>query len=492
MAADFFRIYRGLELDEAAQFLTGAGAPGAGGDTADAPRGSFFTDTATGDLYLKTSQGTGTDKWRRMATQDYVSSVASVGLSWREPVHVIDTASSSVAALKADLDADDQIQGIGAFSGMRILGSTVTGNANIFVVSGSTGDWTLTEDLNLETPGDTVFVIGGNGAGRTYQYSGSAWTWINNSDQTELAFLRAYVGKDGVGSELPDYTSNNIVADNDSLETAIGKLDAEAARLFAFIGKSAAGTEMPAYASNNYVNDGDSLETGISNVDAAIGNQATEITSIQTYLGKTAGDGTPDYTSNNHVVDNTSVTAAISALDSEIGAAVSDGEVVQDTNTVNANIQALDAELASINDYLGKTVGDGTPDYTSNAYVADGDTLPAAISKLDAALAATSANTTASNVTSTTVVDTATGMVTAEWNVFVQSVSTPSKIRSFKIFAHINGTTVDHTTFAALKQGGNITGLNATVVQSGGAMQLSISSTEAVNVRAQRLSAIPA
>ena len=189
MSADFFRVYRGLELDEAAQFLTGTGAPGAAGDTSTAPRGSYFTDTASGDLYLKVSQGVGTDKWKRMATEDYVTTVTSTGISWREPVAVIDKTSTTVAALKADLDADDQIQGVAVTAGMRVLGANVAGNKNIFVVSGSSGNWTLTEDLNPESSGDTAYVIDGADAGKTYQFDGTDWIWIQGQSSTEDAFV---------------------------------------------------------------------------------------------------------------------------------------------------------------------------------------------------------------------------------------------------------------------------------------------------------------
>lgn len=441
MSQDFFRIYRGLELNEAAQFLTGTGAPGAAGDTSLAPRGSYFTDTNSGDLYLKVAQGVGTDKWKKMATEDYVSTVASSGLSWREPVSVIDTTSTTVAALKADLDADDLIQGVAVTVGMRILGASITGNKNIFVVSGSSGNWTLTEDLNPESSGDTTYVTDGVDAGKTYQFDGTNWIWIQGSSNDELAFLRAFVGKDAAGNELPQYTSNNVVADNDTLETAAGKLDAEAGFANAFMGKTAAGIEMPEYSSNNIVVDGTSLET------------------------------------------------AIGALDAEIGAAVVNGEVVLAANTVNANVQALDSEVASINDYLGKTAGDATPDYSSTAFVADNDSVTVAIGKLDAALAATSLTTSLTNVTSITALDSVTA-VTAEWDVFVRETATPTRVRAFKIFAMQNGTNVDSTIFAALNRGGAIAGFQATVTLVGGALVLNVQSTAAVDVRAQRLAAI--
>lgn len=441
MSADFFRIYRGLELDEVAQFLTGASAPGASGDTSTAPRGSYFTDTTTGDLWLKTAQGTGTDKWSKMATQDYVSTVASSGLSWREPVDVNDTTSTTTSALKADLDADDLIQGVPVVLGMRILGSGITGNKNIFVVGGVSGDWTITEDLNPESNGDTTFVTAGDDAGRTYQYDGANWIWINSADQTELTFIRNFVGKDGAGNELPQYTSNNVVADNDTLETAAGKLDAEAGFANAFTGKSAAGSELPDYTSVNVVADGDNLEV------------------------------------------------AIGKLDAEIGATVANGEVILAGNTVNQNVTALDGEVASVNDYLGKTAADATPDYTSEVYVTDGDSITTAVGKLDAAIAATSLTSTLTNVTSISAVDTVTA-VAAEWDVYVRETATPTRIRSFKVFAMHNGSVVDSTIFAALTRGGNITGFQATVTLSGGSLVLNVQSTAAVDVKSQRLSAI--
>ncbi len=442
MSADFFRVYRGLELDEVAQFLTGTGAPGASGDTSTAPRGSYFTDTANGDLYMKIAQGTGTDKWKRMATEDYVSTVASTGLSWREPVDVIDTTATTTTALKADLDADDLIQGVPVTLGMRILGSSITGNKNIFVVGGVSGNWTLTEDLNPETSGDTTYVVGGTDAGKTYQFDGTNWVWIQGSASDEDAFIRAFMGKDGAGNELPTYTSTNVVANNDSLETAIGKLDAEA----------------------GYVN---------------------------TFTGKTAGSDVPDYSSVNVVADGDSLETAIGKLDAEIGGTVANGEVILAANTVNQNVTALDGEVASINDYLGKTAGDGTPDYTGTTYVVDGDSVTSAINKLDAAIAATSLVSTLTNVTSVSAVDTVTA-VAAEWDVYVRETATPTRIRSFKVFAMHNGTNVDSTIFAALTRGGTITGFQATVTLSGSDLVLNVQSTAAVDVKAQRISAIAA
>lgn len=117
--SDFFRIYRGLELDDGAQFLTSTGVPGASGDSAAAPLGSVYIDKTNGDVYTKFDVGTGTDKWTLLATQE----------------------------------------------------------------------------------------------------------WILSNGNPEDAFMRAFVGKDGAGNEMPNYSSVTYITDGDSLETAIGKLD---------------------------------------------------------------------------------------------------------------------------------------------------------------------------------------------------------------------------------------------------------------------------
>lgn len=440
MSADFFRIYRGLELDEAVQFLSGSSAPGASGDSAAAPRGSYFTDTTSGDFYVKVAQGAGTDKWKQLATQDYVSSATTTGLSWREPVTVVDTTSADVASLKDDLDADDEIQGVEVFIGMRILGANISGNKNIFVVGGVSGDWTLTEDLNPESSGDTTYVVDGTYAGKTYQYNGTDWIWSQGSALDELAFIRAYIGKDSGGSEFPQYTSENVVENDDSLEAAIGKLDAEAGFANAFTGK-AEGEELPSYSSTNVVADDDAL------------------------------------------------VVAIGKLDAEIGASVVDGEVILASNDVNSNIEALDEELASINAFVGKSAGNGSPDYTDTVYVADGDALVSAVNKLDAAIAASSKQSALTNVTSLSALD-AVEAVAAEWDVYVSETANPSRVRAFKVFAMHNGTNVDSTIFATLSRGGQISGFSATVTLDGSELVLNIQSTAAVNAKAQRISAI--
>lgn len=373
MAQDFFRIYRGLELDDSVQFLTGTGAPGAAGDTAAAPVGSYFTDQTSGDFYTKIAAGTGLDKWSQVASQQFVQEYLTTGISWREPAKVADTTTTTLPV--GTPSNTIVVDGVVISGGDRVLFAGISGGngPNVYIYDQAAG--VFVEDANTETDGDTVFIQEGTAADSTYQYNGSMWFTITTSTATaELAYIRDFIGKPTAGSVLPDYTSTNIVADNDTSTAAISKLDAEA---------------------------------------------------------------------------------------------------------------------GYVNAFTGKTAGNDTTDYSSNEFVNDGDSLEAAIGKLDAAVASTSLTNVVNNVTTLTNVASAVAVV-AEWDVFIRDVATPTRIWAGKVFATHNGVSADHTKFGVLKVGaGNITGLDVSVALSGvDTLNLTVASTSAVDVKAQRLSAI--
>ncbi len=65
---DFFRINRGLEIDEAVRVLYSVGPPGGTADTDSALIGSVCTDNTNGMLYTKRIVGAGTNKWATLVT----------------------------------------------------------------------------------------------------------------------------------------------------------------------------------------------------------------------------------------------------------------------------------------------------------------------------------------------------------------------------------------------------------------------------------------
>jgi hypothetical protein len=66
--SEFFRIVRGLEIDDSIRILQGAGAPGSSTDTNNAQRGSVYLDTNNGNMYTKIDVGVGVSKWSQAGT----------------------------------------------------------------------------------------------------------------------------------------------------------------------------------------------------------------------------------------------------------------------------------------------------------------------------------------------------------------------------------------------------------------------------------------
>ncbi|HUW11881.1 MAG TPA: hypothetical protein VM537_19295, partial [Anaerolineae bacterium] len=75
-------------------------------------------------------------------------------------------------------------------------------------------------------------VAGAGTSGELWVKTGAAdtaWTKLDTGGGSaiEEGFLRAFVGKSGTGSELPTYTSTNVVTASANLEVAIGEIDTE-------------------------------------------------------------------------------------------------------------------------------------------------------------------------------------------------------------------------------------------------------------------------
>lgn len=73
--SDYFRIVRGLEIDESVRILRGSGVPGLTADTNAAQVGSLYLDTASGTAWSKVAAGSGTDKWSTVSNQLYTERI---------------------------------------------------------------------------------------------------------------------------------------------------------------------------------------------------------------------------------------------------------------------------------------------------------------------------------------------------------------------------------------------------------------------------------
>lgn len=383
MSLQLFRVDGGIS-DGKVNYLSGDVEPGTAGYTAEAPIGSYYSHTLTGDSYKKINAGSGTDKWKNI-------SVAIASVSWREPAEVIDLVSNALPTGTANQPI--VVDGISITDGQRVLFAGLTADANVYTYDQVTGTFSEDPD-NVETSGDTLYIIQGTNGGHTYTYNGTAWVRTNSSTLDELGYIRTFIGKGSVGSITPTYTEQNYITTGDSLALAIDLID-------------------------------QALKVAEDKVDAAIG--AVGLQADGTLAG-TAFDGT------NYLAGQTTILNALLALDTAV--ANSEGDVVQ--------------------------------------AAADNVTLATAVDSV--------------------LVD---EVRSIEWIVYVEEAANPANRRKFQVSAMHDGTavadatSVDWNSASVLRMGSNITGLDTTVTLSGTgaaqAMELTVVSTAAVNVRVARL-----
>lgn len=169
------------------------------------------------------------------------------------------------------------------------------------------------------------------------------------------------------------------------------------------------------------------------------------------------------------------------------------------TNWVRTDQSSID-EDGFIRTFIGKNAaGSESPSYSSATIVTQGGNLEAAVGELDAqvntnvsdidALEAQGLTTTASNVTTQTTVDTVTA-VAVEWFLYCKE-NAGTDVNTFKVTATHDGTNVDSTSFSVLRPGlAVIVGLDVDVTLNGSSLELKVSSTTAVDVKAKRVSFI--
>ena len=466
MSLDFFRVDRGLQLDDTTTYLTGSGAPGASIDTIAVVVGSVYTDTADGALYTKIASGAGLDKWQRMASEQYVNNAVGTSLSWREPVAVKDSTSTTLPTGTAGSPIVIQGQTIGDQG--RVLFSNISGGGgkNIYVYNQALGSFV--EDTNQESNGDATYVEFGNDAGKTFVFNGTDWVLTDQASSDEIGFIQAFVGKNTSGNVSPDYTSNNFVVDGTDLVTAVSALDAELGANVAL---------------GNWISPALKVNGNVTALDNVIGpnfgstNHLTSLATTGTVAGNLATlDGLfgPSLIAGSYVTAGEAAFPAIQALDIAIGANVSSGNYILSTNKVQQNIQTLDTAIG--------------PNVTNGGYISSANTVQGNVQALDAALTNATQLTEVTNVTSTTLIDAvpAAQYDAVKFFVFVEEAANPANRYATELYVMTDGSDVDYTKYATLKLGATIVGLQVGATFNAGAMSVQVSSTAAVNVKVRR------
>jgi hypothetical protein len=175
MAVGFTGIQTGVELDNGTHLIPLTGTPG-GGDSDVVGAGSIGLSD-NGNVYHKTTIGSGADKW-----QIFESAGTS---SWREPVLVKDdSVHASLAAAETSMNLGT-VDGESVAEGDKILYTAITGeNKNIYTITGTVGAGaTLVEDANnAATLNDVVRVDSGTSALRGFYFDGTNWVDLNSGN----------------------------------------------------------------------------------------------------------------------------------------------------------------------------------------------------------------------------------------------------------------------------------------------------------------------
>lgn len=175
---DFFRVVRGIELDETVRILQGANAPGHTADTDSANVGSVYTDNVSGTLYTKKIAGAGPSAWIATGTGGSGSS-ALYGEYAASPSSPNALGTNSIAlgsGAQTDTGASNSLA-IGDQSLTRLFGSVAQASGRF----GSMGDaqscrYVLRTHTVNNLPTE-VFLDGTDGSARLLMPDNSTWIY---------------------------------------------------------------------------------------------------------------------------------------------------------------------------------------------------------------------------------------------------------------------------------------------------------------------------
>jgi len=340
-----FGIKEGLRIQDVADVIGGSVNPSAGAGIA-APLGSLYLKS-DGVSYKKT--GAADTAW-----QPY-SEIEGGGLLWSTISGTTTLESSKGYVLNSaggvftvTMPASPEVGDTVGFAGLGdIETSNVTVDLNGLNMNGSPDD--LVIDLNY-----CYFEM---------LYTGDAttgWVLSNTDESGNVDNIQAFIGNDdNADAGVTEFTEENYIVGGDSLEDAIDKLDIALADVEATA--SGTGTDLTALEGRVSTAEGD-----ITNIEGDITNIEGDITNISGTLSDHADD----------IADN-----AADIITNASGIAANAADIA--TNVIDIATNA--SGIAALESYTGSG-GASSPNYNQEWYIADGDSLEEAISKLDAAL----------------------------------------------------------------------------------------------------------
>lgn len=176
--SDYFRIIRGLEIDETVRILQGSGVPGHTDDTDDSGVGSIYTNNITGGLYTKILAGAGPSKWQAAGT----GSGGSVSLNLYNEYAVAPTPPAAIGqnsvAIGSGATADaPNATAIGDQSLARLYGGVVQASGRFQSTGDAQTGRYLLRTHTVNATGTEAFLDGTGGSSRLLIPDDSTWVF---------------------------------------------------------------------------------------------------------------------------------------------------------------------------------------------------------------------------------------------------------------------------------------------------------------------------
>lgn len=176
--SDYFRVMRGVEIDEKIRILQGENAPGVTADTDSAPIGSTYSDTIGGDMYIKHTSGPGTSTWQKLDTSaganpqlysEYLSSPVVPSAQGQNSVAIGPGATTDLAATSAIA--------IGEQSLARLPGGMVQSSGRFSSTGDAQSGRYILRTHTINGMPTEMFIDGTGGSAQLQLSDDSTWTY---------------------------------------------------------------------------------------------------------------------------------------------------------------------------------------------------------------------------------------------------------------------------------------------------------------------------
>lgn len=521
MSRQFFGIEKGLDIYAEngglqVRLLSGTAAPTGTGDQSDAPIGSLYIRSGTGELYQKILNNGNSGDWELNG-----ASQAAVG-NWRGESLLLVTDEVQGAGTR-DVVASPFVDDDGA---AVPLGDYQVGG---HIISDADGTPALLEITNV-SGNNVTFAVASPALAQSDTFvteyylpdspdaqEGYAVVVYNGSVMVKIADINWNLA-DGINMAAGYAAQNGSITSADTVNSAIEKLDGNQQDLTSAVGVAQGDTDIGTF-TGDIISDNTTVVGALQELETELVDTRDNVDDLITLSGVAENSTDLGTFSGDIITDNTTIAGALQDLETELvdtrdntddlitlsGVAENDtdlgtftGGLIPDGQTVKQALQVLEtqaedsiSDIQDIRSAIG--IGDNETDLglLTSTVLADNQTAKQLFQRISDLLEQMRGVEVTGITTITTVDEVPHATVSAvKWLVEAFEEATPANRKSMEVYALTNGTAVDDTQYAKLDVGANFN-LSVSVEIIGADMSLRVASTTAgVTVRAKKIEVV--